>query len=197
MIAGIVLAAGRSRRMGRPKAFLRLGDATFLELAVGALRDGGCDPVVVVTGPAGDAAAGETADAARRLGARTVVNPEPASEQADSLAVALRALSADAEAAVVTPVDVPRVSGETVRRMIEAHRSTGAPVVQPYDGERHGHPVLFARSLFPELLARPLPDGARSVIHAHASGRAEVMVTTLAADVDTPDDYRRLVEARG
>jgi nicotine blue oxidoreductase len=197
MIAGIVLAAGRSRRMGRPKAFLRLGGRTFLERAVSALRDGGCEPVIVVAGPRGDAAADETADAASRLGATVARNPDAESPQVASLRAGLRALGSDAEAAVVTPVDVPRAGAEVVHALIAAFTAKRCPVAQPFDGVRHGHPVLFARSVWGELLADPLPDGARTVIHAHAAERAEVRVPVLAADVDTPDDYRRLLEAAG
>lgn len=194
MIAGIVLAAGRSRRMGSPKAFLRLDGRTFLERAVTALRDGGCGRVTVVTGPADDTVAREIADAAAQLGAEVAVNPDPASEQADSLRAGLRALGGDAEAAVVLPVDVPGVTAKLVRAVIGAFRAGAAPVAQPYDGTRHGHPVLFARATWPQLLHGPLPDGARTVIHAHAAERAEVRVPALHPDVDTPDDYRRLLE---
>jgi nicotine blue oxidoreductase len=200
MIAGIVLAAGRSRRMGSPKAFLRWGDATFLERAVTALRDGGCEPVIVVTGAADDGVAREIASAAAHRGARVAVNPDPGSEQVDSLRAGLLAAGDggdDVEAAVVMPVDVPGVTAELVGAVIDAFRSTAAPVVQPYDGTRHGHPVLFARALWPEVLHGDLPDGARTVIHAHAGQRAEVPVERTAADVDTPDDYRRLLETDG
>lgn len=197
MIAGIVLAAGRSRRMGSPKAFLRLGESTFLERAVTALRDGGCGRVIVVAGPASDPPAREIADAAAHLGAEVATNPDPGSEQVDSLRAGLRAAGGETEAAVVIPVDVPGVSAELVRAVIDAFRATAAPVVQPYDGERHGHPVLFARRVWPELLEGDLPDGARTVIHAHDGERAEVRVPRLHADVDTPDDYRRLLEGEG
>jgi molybdenum cofactor cytidylyltransferase len=198
MIAGIVLAAGRSRRMGQPKAFLRLDGLTFLERTVAALRDGGCGTVTVVAGPPENGAAREIAAAARHLGARVAVNPDPGSEQVDSLRAGLRALGADAEAAVVVPVDVPAVTPASVRGVIEAFgRDPHPPIVQTFDGTRHGHPVLFARSVWPELMADPLPDGARTVIHAHAAERAEVRVARLPVDVDTPDDYRRLLEAVG
>jgi len=197
MIAGIVLAAGRSRRMGRPKAFLRLGGLTFLERAVAALRDGGCDPVVVVAGPRGDAAADEIADAAGRLGAIVTRNPEAESPQVASLRAGLRELGDDAEATIVTPVDIPRADAEVVRALIDAFAATDCPIAQPFDGARHGHPVLFARAVWPELMADPLPDGARTVIHAHAAERAEVGVPVLPVDVDTPDDFRRLLEAEG
>ena len=197
MIAGIVLAAGRSRRMGRPKAFLSLGGRSFLERAVAALRGGGCDPVVVVAGPLGDLAADEIATAAAGLGATVARNPDADSPQVASLRAGLRALGAEVQAAVVTPVDVPRADAETVRALSAAFAAGGAPVAQPFDGVRHGHPVLFARAVWPELMADPLPDGARTVIHAHAARRAEVRVRSLPADVDTPEEYRRLLEGEG
>jgi molybdenum cofactor cytidylyltransferase len=198
MIAGIVLSAGRSRRMGQPKAFLRLGGATFLERTVAALREGGCGEIVVVAGPRDDAAAREIAEAAERLGARVAINPRSGSEQVDSLRAGLRAAGEAAAAAVVVPVDVPGIDPATVRAVIDAFgRDPHPPIVQPFDGERHGHPVLFARAVWPELLAGPLPEGARTVIHAHAAARAEVRVARLAADVDTPEDYRRLLETEG
>ena len=197
MIAGIVLAAGRSRRMGRPKAFLQLGGRSFLERAVAALRDGGCDPVVVVAGPPGDPAADEIALAATRLGATVTRNADEESPQVASLRAGLAALGEGVEAAVVTPVDVPRVDAETVRALAAAFAASGPPVAQPFDGVRHGHPVLFARAVWPALMADPLPEGARTVIHAHAAARAEVRVRALPADVDTPEDYRRLLEGEG
>lgn len=197
MIAGIVLAAGRSRRMGSPKAFLRLDGDTFLGRAVSALRDGGCSAVVVVTGPAGEAPASEIGGAAARLGAAVAVNAEIGSEQIDSLRAGLRGLGGEVEAAVVLPVDVPGVDAGLVRGVIAAFRATAAPLVQPYDGARHGHPVLFARALWPQLLQGELPDGARTVIHAHRHERAELRVPRLHADVDTPDDYRRLLGGEG
>jgi nicotine blue oxidoreductase len=191
MIAGIVLAAGRSRRMGAPKALLTLHGATFLERAVGALRDGGCGAVVVVMGIDPDATP-SIAAWARRLGVGTAVNAMAESEQVDSLRVGLRALQADAAAAVVTPVDVPGVEAATVRAMIDAFERSKYAVVQPFDGQRHGHPVLFARRVWPELFDAQA-EGARSVIRAHERERGVVFVPRLPADVDTPDDYARLL----
>jgi len=123
--------------------------------------------------------ADEVALAAERLGARVARNPDADSPQVASLRAGLRALGAEVEAAVVTPVDVPRADAETVRALAAAFASAGAPVAQPFDGARHGHPVLFARGVWAELMADPLPDGARTVIHAHAAERAEVRVPTL------------------
>ena len=186
MIAGIVLAAGRSRRMGEPKAFLRLDGITFLEHAIRALRDGGCGEVWVV---AGDDA---VADAAVALGARVAMNADPAAEQIDSLRVGLRALPEHAEAAAVALVDVPEVEAATVRAVGDAFLATRAPVVVPAREGKHGHPVLFARAAWAELLDAALEGGARTVVHAHEADRVEVPVGALPEDVDTPDDLRRL-----
>jgi CTP:molybdopterin cytidylyltransferase MocA len=189
VIAGIVLAAGRSRRMGAPKAFLEMDGTSFLARAAAALREGGCDAVWVVTGPADDEVAVRIASQAGEMGAHVAVNPAPDSEQVDSLRAGLRALPEAAEAAVVLPVDVPRVEADAVRRVVDAFRERGAPVLRAVHGGRHGHPALFA-----ELLDGDLPDGARTVIHAHAAELEEVEVADpgVLHDVDTPEDFRRL-----
>jgi CTP:molybdopterin cytidylyltransferase MocA len=195
MIAGIVLAAGRSRRMGEPKALLALRGETFLARTVAALRDGGCGDVVVVCGPASNETARRIARDAEVLGARVAVNEAVDSEQADSLRAGLLALSPAATAAVVLPVDVPAVGAAAVRAVIDAFRARGAPIVRAAHGGRNGHPVLFARAVFAELLADDLPEGARTVIHRHGSAveSVEVASDAVLTDVDTPEDYRRLV----
>lgn len=193
MIVGIVLAAGRSRRMGEPKAFLRAGEETFLERVLQAL--GPCDGVIVVTGPEGGPVADAIRRAARRAGAGTAINPDPESPQLRSLQAGLAVVPPESRAVVVCPVDVPGASPALVARLIAAFEESGAPVVAPARDGRHGHPVLFARSVFDELMAGGLPEGARSVVHAHAAQLREVPVHALPADVDTPDDYRRWREA--
>lgn len=194
MIAGIVLAAGQSRRMGEPKAFLRAGRDTFLARVVHALR-GACADVVVVAGSRSDPTARAVHEAAEALGARTAENPAKDSPQIESLQCGLAALSAEVEGAMVCPVDVPGVTPALARALADAFARTGAPVVAPAHGGRHGHPILFSRALFAELMRDGLAEGARTVVHAHAGEIAEVPVDSLAADVDTPDDYRRWVAA--
>lgn len=189
MIAGIVLAAGRSRRMGVPKPLLQLGGETFLARAVAALREGGCDRVWVVVGED----AGATAVEAAALGARTVLNPDPDAEQIDSLRAALRMLPPDTDAAVVLPVDIPGVGPAAVRALRAAYHDRGAPISIASHGGEHGHPVLFARAVWPELLEGPLPEGARTVIHADPARVLAVPVEDagILADVDTPADLAR------
>jgi CTP:molybdopterin cytidylyltransferase MocA len=193
MIAGIVLAAGRSRRMGAPKALLTVRGRTFVEVAVDALRRGGCEPVVVVAPPTDTPPGDRIAAEAARLGALLAVNPDPGSEQVDSLRAGLRMLGGAVGAAVVLPVDVPGVTPGTVERVVDAFRATGAPAVAPAHGGHRGHPVLFSRAVFDELLHGDLPEGARTVLHAHAAALVEVPVQALPKDVDTPEDYRRAV----
>lgn len=184
--------------MGRSKALLELDGLTFLARAVGALRAGGCDPVLVVASAAGTDGA-EIAAAARGLGAGVVLNPLPDSEQIESLRCALRSLPPEVEGAVVTPVDHPRLHAEVVAVLLSTHRHTGAAVAVPVHAGRRGHPTLFARTLFAELLTNELAEGARSVIAAHAAEVQEVAVdhADIHWDVDTPEDFRRLQDGAG
>ncbi len=191
-VDGIVLAAGRSSRMGRPKAELLLDGRTFLERCVEALRQGGCRSVVVVLG--GEAGAAEPA----REGVVHARNPDPGSQPIDSLRIALETLPADSAGVAVLPVDAPGVRGNTVRTLIERFRAApeaAALVVRPVHDGRPGHPTIFARALYPELRAGLLPRGAESVVLAHDAARLDVAVDDPAVlgNVNTPDDYDRLV----
>lgn len=186
LIGGIVLAAGRSSRMGRDKATLQLGGSTFVQRAVNALRDGGCHAVVVVTPP------DFTPDV--RGGILAVVNPQPDSEQIVSIRIGLRSLPAEARAALVLPVDAPAVLPETVRRLIETFSATGAPIVRPLHAGQPGHPTLFARPVFNELSEPHLERGAETVVERHAADRVDVTVDDpgVTSNVNTPEDYTRL-----
>lgn len=196
MVAGIVLAGGASSRMGRTKALLPSGDGrTFLARLVAALREGGAREVAAVLGR--DAAAVEAHAVAEGIPARLVRNPSPDRGQLSSLLVALDALTdLPLSGVVVVPVDLPLVAPATIARVITAWRSSGAPLARPVslDG-RHGHPVVFAARLFPELRSADLSMGARQVVRAHSAEILDVAVSDEGAfeDVDTPEDYERLI----
>jgi molybdenum cofactor cytidylyltransferase len=193
-VYGVLLAAGRSSRMGRSKPLLALDGETLVERAVRVLLEGGCAGVVAVVRVEDDA----TARLARAAGARVVVNDDPQAQQVDSLRLALRELPDDAAAAAVLPVDVPFVRPATVARLVAAFRSGAALVVRPtYRGEP-GHPTLFARALFAALAAPGLPHGARSVIAAHAADTLDIEVDDpgVTQDIDTPEDLARYGDAR-
>jgi molybdenum cofactor cytidylyltransferase len=186
-VLGVVLAAGRSRRMGRPKALLALGDRSFLRAAVETLREGGCAEVVVVV------ASAEIEAEARSAGARVVWNDATDSEQLDSVRIGLRAAGPRATAALVHPVDHPLVQPGTVRSLIAAHALHPEAIVRPaYDG-RPGHPTLFPRPTWPALQEHSLPHGARSVAEDPATETMDVPVEDagVLADIDTPEAYGR------
>ena len=192
-VAGIVLAAGASRRMGTPKASLCFGARTFLAHAIAALEDGGVGDVVVV---AGEAAA--TVRAALPAG-RTIPllrNPAPDRGQLSSLKIALQHVCAtipDAGAVVMALVDHPAVRAGTVAALLAA--AGEAAIVVPTYGGRRGHPVLFARTVWQELLDAPDELGARAVVHADV-GRVRLVPVDdagILVDVDTPEDFRELL----
>jgi molybdenum cofactor cytidylyltransferase len=187
---GMVLAAGRSTRMGESKAQLEAAPGvTFLEHAVKALRQGGCRYVVAVVNDDED----WTARLADVSGAAVVINDMTGSQQIDSIRLGLAQLPEDSEGVLVLPVDFPGVQVETVAALIGEFARSRAPVIVPVHNGTAGHPVLLARAVFGELLVEPLARGAESVVDAHASDRVEVPVTDAAVlvDVDSPEDYKR------
>lgn len=190
-IDGIVLAAGGSTRMGKPKALLEIGDTTFLEKAVHLLRDAGCRYVLAVVND--DLWIERLADVA---GAAVIINDANNAEQIDSLRLGIANLPDGGDGVLVLPVDCPRVNVETVKAVMTA--SGDAPVVNPTYNGKAGHPVLFARSVLPELLEPGLDAGARTVIERHAQESVTVAVDDpgILIDIDTPDDYRQHIDGK-
>jgi molybdenum cofactor cytidylyltransferase len=194
MVRGLVLAAGRSARMGRPKAALRVGPGgpTFAAAAVTALCDGGVPHVTVVAGAHPDEVRGAVGDLPN---VAVLHHSGWAAGQLSSLLAGLAAVDHPSLAAlVVTLVDVPLVRASTVRALLEAWRRTGAPIVRPCRGRRHGHPVIFDRAVFPALRAAPIDLGAKTVIAAFAGQVLDVETDDdgVFRDFDTPDEYAAL-----
>lgn len=195
MIPAIVLAAGRSSRMGRAKATLPVGEGeTFLTRIVRTFLDAGVDDVVVVVGHEAETVV--TAFASSGLPARFVLNREYDQGQLTSLVAGLGVVDRPGVTAVlVTLVDAPLVSSATVRAIVDCYRRTHAPIVRPTSGARHGHPLLIDRSLFAELRAADPRAGAKPIVHAHASAAGDLEVVDEGAftDIDTVDDYERMI----
>jgi molybdenum cofactor cytidylyltransferase len=196
MLAGVILAAGDSTRMGSPKALLLTPRGTTFVVSIArTFAEAGIDRIFVVTGRDHDrvAAAVSTVQLAAPL---TIVrNPDPSRGQLSSLLTAMNvAITPETEALVVTLVDVPLLTAETVRRVVAEWRRTHSAVARPAIGERHGHPVVFDRRMFEELREAPLEAGAKAVIRAHAAEVLNVSVTDegCLVDVDTPRDYEAL-----
>ena len=189
-VAGVVLAAGGSTRMGSPKALLDAGGMTFAARLVETLVKGGCEPVVVVASSGAGALAAEVARGHGRL----VVNPGGEGGQIGSLRAALRHLRGldDPPGAVVfTPVDNPAVAPATVRALISAWRDSAATIVMPRYGDSRGHPVLADMAIADEFYEDDLAEGARTVVRRDPSRVLEVRVPDPGTldDLDTPGRY--------
>jgi molybdenum cofactor cytidylyltransferase len=194
VLSTVILSAGESRRMGSPKALLRMSDGrTFVRNIVELLQPFTHD-LVVVTGVHHDAIAAEVATWPSAVA--LIRNPDPSRGQLSSLWVGMDAVVQRATAGLMmTLVDVPDVAASTVRAVVDTWQRTRAPIVRPAVGERHGHPVIFDRSVFDELRSAPLEAGAKAVVRAHAEEVINVAVADdgCLVDVDTPADLRRLI----
>jgi CTP:molybdopterin cytidylyltransferase MocA len=197
-ICGVILAAGFSTRMGRDKALLpwppSAPDATLLSAAIAALNPF-TESIIIVAGT--NAAA--LAPIVESGGAILAINPEPERGQFSSLQVGLRELLArGSEAAMVTLVDCPPLSSASLAHLRSAFDhaiSHGNWGVAPEHKGKHGHPLLANRALIDAFLAAPVTSNAREVKHAHAHLIESVPVpdALLAVDVNTPDQYRALL----
>ena len=217
-IAGLVLAAGESSRMGRDKALLPYRDSTFLETVVAKLREAGLFRVVVVLGHHAD----KIQHAANLQGVEVVTSCDYLRGQTSSLQAGLAALDIRArflaplgmiqspqvvqqtaqdapkppDAILLCLVDHPAFEPVTVSTLVALFARTAAPVIIPTHGGSRGHPVLIARPLFEPLLALRADQGANSVIRAWNSQTrfVEVVDAGILVDVDDPEAYRALVE---
>ena len=197
MVVGIILAAGASSRMGRAKALLPIGDDTFVTRVCRTLLEAGVDDLVVVAGAEHDSV-GEALSRAG-LPARVVENPRREEGQLSSVLAGLAVADRPGvDAVLVHLVDAPLVHPRTARAVLDAFLRTHAPIVRPSVRGRHGHPVLFARRVFDDLRRADPAVGARAVVCARAADICDVQIDDDGAlqDVDTPEDYARLVRER-
>ena len=203
--------------MGRAKALLPIGRGdTFLTRIVRTFAAAGVTEVIVVLGHEADAIA-RTLDAG--LKSWTTDEPKSCDPAAQDFSPAIRiavnraydrgqlsSLQAglaladrpEVPAVLMTVVDVPLFDASTVRAVLDRYETTHAPVVRPVSGARHGHPILIARSLFEPLRRASDTAGAKPIVRAHASAAGDVTVTDEGAfcDIDTPDEYDRIIRAR-
>ena len=179
--------------MGRPKALLPCGDSglPFVASLILALVEGGVADVLVV---------GRPDDTALRLEVETrrgrfVENPRPDDGQLSSLLAGLNVADRPGvRGLLVTPVDVPLVTGAIVATLMREFHTSAAPIARAVHRGRHGHPVIFSRTVFDELRRAELGVGAKAVVHAHERDLRNVEVGSegVLTDVDTPEDYEGL-----
>ncbi|MGH7825436.1 MAG: nucleotidyltransferase family protein [Candidatus Binatia bacterium] len=197
MIVAVILAAGESSRMGRPKALLPIEGVRFIEKIVTSLRATKVGKIVVVLGHN----AGEMRERIADLQVTVLINQDYKQGQLSSLLVAIRdAESAGAgdevEGILVHLVDHPYLSASLVDLMIDRFRESKKLIVIPRYRGRGGHPVIFSRSLFTELSATPLDQGAKALVRAYRAETLQIDTEDegVVVDIDTPEEYRKYVD---
>lgn len=188
-IAAILLAAGESARMGDPKPLLAWGATTLIEYQLGELTASGLDDIVAVLGYEAE----RIRPLASNAGARIVVNEAYRQGRASSLRVGAAAVPDDAESVLVLNVDEP-CPRMLLRRLLEAHRISGALITVPIYQGRRGHPTVLAGALLGDLRAvDEQSQGLRGLLRRHARTVREVPLPTplVLLDLNTPEEYER------
>lgn len=189
-VAGIILAAGMSTRLGRPKQLLPLGGRSVIWWSARHALDAGLTDVLVVIGSEAEA----VRDALGSLPVGIVENPAFATGQASSLRAGIAALPVGTGAAVMLLGDQPGVEPAAIEAVVARWRETGAPAAMAEYRDRHSHPVLLASTLFSELMEIEGDQGARLVIRRYQERVAFAPVDADApADIDDEDAYQELL----
>lgn len=194
-LVAVILAAGESRRMGTPKALLPYRGKTFIEHLLEITRHPRIAAGRIVLGAHRD----EIRAKLPREAASIIVNPDWRQGQLSSILAAIQTIPADETAGLILcPVDHPLFSPKLIAQLIDAFYSTGQLIVLPVYHGRRGHPVIFAASLYPELLAASPAIGAREVVWAHAAQLHEVPTEEegVVLNINDPETLRRALENR-
>jgi molybdenum cofactor cytidylyltransferase len=191
-ITGLVLGAGGSRRLGRPKQLLPYGDGTLLDHTVATARACGFDQLVVPIGGASD----EVAERVDLSGADVVVNYAYGEGCSSSIAAALETVNQRCELLVLMLGDQPGVTPATVHALIDGRGDAPIAVCRYDDGR--GHPIVFARSVFPQLADLHGDKGVWRLLDERAGDVVDVPIAgNVPLDVDTPEDYQAVLAEAG
>jgi molybdenum cofactor cytidylyltransferase len=192
VVAGLVLAAGGSRRLGRPKQLLPYGSATLLDHVLDTARACRFDQLLCVIGGGAD----EVRALVRLDGVEVVVNPDFGEGCSSSIAAALDAVDARCGVLVLMLGDQPGVTAATVARLLAGRG--GAPVAACGYADGRGHPLAFSRDLFGELAALHGDKGVWKLLDRHADRAIDVPVDgPIPRDVDTWEDYEAVLRETG
>ncbi len=188
MINAIVLAAGESRRMGKLKPLLKFNDKTFLEQIISILKVSDIDRITIVLGAKADM----IKNSVDLSGTNIVINKDYQKGQLSSLIAAIVDTPQETDAILVCLVDNPFITKEVINKIIAKFKETNNPIVVPVFNRKRGHPTLFSRTLFSELVNAPKDQGARYILHSNAEKvlELETSESTILRGIDTPEDYR-------
>lgn len=192
-VGAVVLAAGSSSRMGHPKQTLQFRGESLLRRAAQAAISAGCYPVIVVTGAHSELSRREL----EGLDVLEVLNASWQTGMASSVRAGLEGIISsdrDVEATVLLLCDQPHVTAEVIHGLVEAYRSTENPIIASSYGGTFGVPALFSRTLFAEMTRLEGKAGAKEIIRRHAREAHFLPFPDGEVDVDTPDDFSRLIE---
>ncbi len=189
MVPAVLLAAGDSRRMGTPKALLKIpGGASFLTTITANLSASGCHPLILVLG--------KDASAIRPLVPAEVdtvlINPHPEDGQLSSFQLGIRHLPPDVPGCLMTLIDHPLISHRTLQTLREHIEKNTDRIVVPSKNYKKGHPTYFPARFFEEILTAPLEKGARQILKNHPEAIDYVLVDDdgIFVDFDTPESYK-------
>ena len=185
-VAAIILAAGASSRLGKPKQLLELNGETLLRRAARSAFEAGCSPVVVVLGAEAECLRDELTG----LSVSVVVNGDWKEGISSSIRAGLAHVNA--ERILLLSCDQPRVDGPALKRLVDLGLTSGKPIVASAYADTLGVPALFDRSLFGELLQLRGDEGAKRIILAQPERVARFAFPAAAIDIDTPADLRSL-----
>ena len=187
----ILLAAGASKRLGKPKQLLQFQNETLLKRSVKIALDSGCHPVIVVLG----ANAEKLKDEIVEFDVEITENPVWENGMGTSIQIGMQSLSENhpnASAVVLLVCDQPFVSVELLEQLIENFRLTNAPIVASAYGDTMGVPALFSRQIFAELMLLEADNGAKKIIYEHRQNVVKIPFEAGTIDVDTEQDYLNL-----
>lgn len=191
-VAGIVLAAGGSTRFGQPKPLLAYRGSPFVRIVAQTALAAGLHPVLVVTGANGDRVAAAVSD----LDVAVVQNPAWQEGQGASVRAGMAALPQDTGAVVFLMADQPHVPPDVIRALVARHASGLFPIVAPHVAGRRATPTLFDRDTFERLRELSGDTGGRGLMPALGVEPVDWPDASLLVDVDTPDDYSRLLASQ-
>ena len=192
-VAAVLLAAGGSRRMGSPKQLLRIDGITLVRRAVEIALASRCQAVYLVDGAAAEAVGQEVSG----LDLEVVENRRWETGLAGSIRVGIEAVQAarpELDAAILAPVDQPRLHTGLLNRLIEVFEGGERGIVACSYAGTVGAPARFSRRHFADRAALRGDRGAKSVLEAREAEVAEVPVPEAATDLDTPEDYQRFID---
>ena len=194
-VSAVILAAGTSTRMGRAKQLLPLGETTVLASTIGNVRSAGLVEIVLVLGASAEAIRQQLPQPLLES-VKVVINHNYGQGMASSLREGLSHVSPQCDAALIILGDQPFIQPQTLHRIMDGYRGARAQIVIPTFQGNRGNPVLLDRSVFSAVMALQGDTGCRAIFPNHLSAilKVEVEDPGILLDIDSQDDYERLMQ---